>query len=323
MTKRASFQSRLGFLVVAAGSAIGLGNIWRFPYLVGENGGGAFVLLYLFFAVFIGAFAILAEVLLGRISKRNAIDAFGSHHPEGKSLGWKSFGGFGLAGTLFMAFYYPIIAGWTVQYIFLSPVLAAHHEEIKSTFDSVLTGFGVGFVSTAFVIILTNFVVARGLVEGTEKVGLFLLPVLFILLVILAFRSLTLENASAGIAYYLVPDFSKLTTKSVLAALGQAFFSLSVGSGLMITFGSYMNKKNCAAKSSISVMVADTLVAFFAGLVIMPALFSYGISPSSGPGLVFIGLPTVFSHLTGGTFWAPIFFFLMFIAAFTSTIASL
>ena len=244
------------------------------------------------------------------------------HRPDGKSPGWKIFGGIGMFVAFATMLYYPIVAGWVVEF-FLKSVSLAHASQdvVNSTFGHVAGNFSATFLASAFVIILTSFVVGRGLVEGTEKVGLFLLPLLFVLLVVLAFRSLTLEGSSAGVSYYLMPDFSKVTGQTFLAALGQAFFSLSVGYGVMITFGSYMRKEACSVKSALSVMVADTLVAFFAGLIIMPALFAYGISPSAGPGLLFVSLPVVFSHMSGGAFWSPVFFFLIFIAAFTSTIS--
>ena len=242
--------------------------------------------------------------------------------PDGKSLGWKTFGGLGLFGTLFISFFYPVVAGWVVIYLFKLPtLLVASKETVVSTFSQISSAFSINIYATVFVTIITSFVVSKGLVNGTERVGLFLLPILFILLVILAFHSLMLDNASAGVAYYLSPDFSKITGHTVLAALGQALFSLSVGSGLMITFGSYMKEKSCSVKSSLSVMAADTLVAFLAGLIIMPALFAYSISPSAGPGLLFITLPTVFAHMGGGIFWGLLFFFLVFIAAFTTTIS--
>ena len=321
---RNRFGSRLGFLVVAAGSTIGLSNFWRFPHLAIQYGGSAFILLYFCIAFFIGSLAITAEVLLGRLGRKNAVDIFGIHAPQGRAFFWKLFGGLGLIGTLLISFYYPIVASWVLQYAFLSPTLVSQPQTvIETTFTVIMNNFGTTFIAAAFIILLTNFIVARGLVNGTEKMGFYLLPMLLILLLILALRTLSLPGAYEGVIHYFHPDFSKLSGEAILAAMGQAFFSLSIGQGLMLTFGSYMKEKTCSVRNSFFVVFTDSFVAFIAGFVIMPAFFIFGINTDiEGPSLAFVSIPALFSHIGGGPLWATIFFLLLTLAGTTTIIAT-
>ncbi len=310
--------------MAAAGSAVGLGNIWRFPYVTGENGGAAFVLVYLVCVFLIGVPLLYVELALGRASGRNPVGAFQKTKP---GTPFVFTGVLCLMACFFVLTYYGVIAGWTISYAasHVSPKLfsaikdlgpAAYFEGYTSTPYAVLPAF-------AIFIVLTIWIVSAGIEKGIEKWSKILMPLLFILMLIIIFKSLSLKGAGAGLKYYLSPDFSKINGQVVLMALGQAFFSLSVGWGLMITYGSYMPKSQNIATNGLWVASADTLVAILAGFMVFPAVFAFNMDPGAGAGLTFVTLPKVFGLMPGGWVFGAIFFCLLSVAAVTSSISML
>jgi NSS family neurotransmitter:Na+ symporter len=312
--ERGEWGSRLGFILAAAGSAIGLGNIWRFPYVTGQNGGAAFLILYLVCVLLLGVPVMIAELTIGRRSRRNPVGAFEAIRPGSP---WKIVGYMGVLTGVCILSYYTVMAGYTLGYIVKTVVGDG------TPFESFTADPRIAFPLFAVFAVLNVLVVQGGIKNGIERWAKILMPVLLILLVVLIIRSVTLEGASKGLTFYLKPDFSKVTGKTVLAALGQAFFSLSLGMGAMITYGSYLSKKSNIVTSGCSVALFDTLIAIMAGLLIFPALFSAGLSPSEGPGLVFKVLPEIFKQIPGGHLIGALFFLLLSIAALTSTISLL
>ena len=321
MASRGNFSSRIGFIAAAAGSAVGLGNIWRFPYEAGENGGAVFLIVYLLFMVLIGFPIMVGEIAIGRNAKLNAYGAY-------KKLGgpkWAMLGIFGIFSAILFLSVYNVVAGWAFAY-FVQIINGSLFEV-----DDFGTHFGAQtaditdlfFYSLGFMV-LTAIIVARGIKKGIEGAAKILMPALFVILIGLIVYSLTLENALVGIKYYLVPDFSKVTFKMVYTALGQAFFSLSLGMAALVTYGSYISKKENIVSSAAIVTIADTSVAFLAGLLIFPLVFSQGLSPSAGPGLVFVVLPGIFASMgAAGPIIGGMFFLLLCFAALTSTISLL
>lgn len=322
--QRGSWGTRAGFILAAVGSAIGLGNIWRFPYVVGEGGGAAFVLIYLGFVFLIGAAVMLAELALGRHTHRNPVGAFEATAP---GTLWKLVGLVGVITGVAILSFYAVIAGWTVGYFFKT-ITGSFSQTITAEDSQAIFGSLVGnpLASSGLLflfILLTALVVWRGVSGGIERMSKILMPILFGLLILLAIRSVTLSGAGAGLEFYLAPDFSRISAQTFPAALGQAFFSLSLGMGAMITYGSYVSKEVNLGTSAGIICFFDTLVALLAGLIIFPALFHAGLSPSSGVGLVFQVLPTLFAELPLGQLFGAAFFLLLAIAALTSTISLL
>jgi len=321
---RGNWGSKFGFVLAAAGSAIGLGNIWRFPYVAGENGGAAFVLIYILFVVLIGLPVMIAELSIGRRTAKNPVGAFKTLFP--KSL-WKIVGGLGVATGICILSFYGVIAGYTFGY-FLK-IIAGNFVNITSSSQAgkIFTSFTADpFISIAllfFFIWLTVMVVMGGVSAGIERWSKILMPVLFLLLILLAVRSITLEGAEAGLSFYLKPDFSKVTFTTFARALGQALFSLSLGMGTMITYGSYIAKKDNLITSAAYVAFFDTLIAVLAGLVMFPALFAMGLDPAQGAKLVFVVLPSIFAKMPGGMIFGASMFLLLTVAALTSTISLL
>ncbi len=314
--ERGEFGSSLGFIMAAAGSAVGLGNIWRFPYLVGENGGGAFVFVYVLCVLFIALPLLLNEIALGRKSGKNPIGAI---RDTGGNKFWQLAGVLCVLVCFFVFSYYSVIAGWTVGYIITEIInVPVDFAEFVQTPLYVIP-------LTFLFILMTILIVLGGVSGGIEKASKFLMPVLFIIIIFIAGRAVTLEGASAGIEYYLKPDFSKINAAVVLQALGQAFFSMSVGWGLMITFGSYLPKKSNIVQSAGWIAGMDTSVALLGGLMVFPALFALlpGKDPAAGPALVFDVLPKVFAAMPGGHIVGAFFFILLMVAALTSTISML
>ncbi len=321
---RGQWSGKTGFILAAAGSAIGLGNIWRFPYTAGENGGGAFVLVYLFFVLLIGVPVVLSELSIGRFTKLNPVGAFKKLAP---GTNWKWLGGLGVLTGFGILAFYSVIAGWTLSYFWgavtgqVGGVTTA--EQSNAVFEALIGGSIMPLVLTAIFMALTILVVRGGVSDGIERATKILMPTLLVMLVVMAIRAMTLDGGSAGIAYLFQPDFSKLSVGVIMAALGQALFSLSLGMGAMITYGSYFPDRENLPQAGITVAFFDTGIAFLAGLIIFPALFSVGVDPSAGPGLVFVVLPSIFAQLPAGGLFAIAFYFLLTIAALTSTISLL
>ena len=320
--EREQWGSKIGYILAAAGSAVGLGNIWKFPYVTGQNGGGAFVLIYMALVAFIGLSVVLAEIVIGRNAQLNAVGSF----QKLKGGAWPIVGWMGVAAGFIILSYYGVIGGWTLKYIgssFTSLMPQAAAGQAGDVFGAFVgnTTLVIGF--QCIFMFITTWVVYKGVGEGIERYCKFLMPSLFLLLIVLIFRSCTLDGAVKGLEFYLKPDLSKVTGDTFLAALGQAFFSLSLGMGMHITYGSYLSKDIVIPSSGAQVCILDTLVAFLAGLVIFPAVFAFGIEPGAGPGLTFITLPSVFAQMPGGMIWSAMFFLLLFVAALTSSISLL
>lgn len=311
---RGAWGSRIGFILAASGSAIGLGNIWRYPYIAGENGGAAFVFVYLACVLAIGLPVLIAELSLGRHTALNPVGAF---KKVSSSRWWPTVGYLGVVTGVCILSFYAVIAGWTIGFIFrtLFHSTSSFGEFVQDPVSQI--GYFTIFLG------LTVFVVLGGVEKGIERWSKILMPMLFLILAGLIVFVLTLPGAGAGVEFYLKPDFSKISGATILAALGQAFFSLSLGMGTMITYGSYLSRKENIMTSAVSVGLADTFIAVLAGLMIFPALFSAGMEPTQGPGLVFNVLPTIFEQMPAGTFVGVLFFILLAIAALTSAISLL
>ena len=318
MEKRSSFTGKLGFVLAAAGSAVGLGNIWRFPYLAAEYGGGIFLLVYIILAITLGFSLMCAEIAIGRKTGKSAIEAFGVLNKKYSFVGWIA----SIVPMLILP-YYSVIGGWVIKYfyVFVSGGVqkAATDDYFVNFISSPIEPIGWFFLFMA----LTALVVLLGVDKGIEKVSKIAMPVLIVLTIIVAVYSLTLDGAMAGLKYYLLPDFSKFSATTVLAAMGQLFYSMSIAMGIMITYGSYM-KKDVNLESSVKqIEIFDTGIAFLAGLMIIPAVFAFGGEEAvgKGAGLMFMTLPKVFESMAGGTIIGAIFFLLVFFAAITSSIS--
>ncbi len=312
---RGQWGSKFGFIMAAAGSAVGLGNIWRFPYLTGQNGGAAFVFVYVLCVVLVGAPMLINEIAIGRLTGKSPVGAFRS---LGANNFWTFLGGvLPLIVTFVVLSYYSVIAGWTVGYIYTSlfSIQIAFSEFIANPMYVIPLG--------AFVILATAWIVLGGVSGGIEKATKILMPALFVILIIVIIRSVTLPGAGKGIEYYLVPDFSKITGKVILDALTQVFFSLGIGWGMMITYGSYLPKNQNVVTSSLWVGAMDTSVALLAGLMVFPAVFAFNGEVDQGPTLVFNVLANIFQKMPFGNIAGALFFLLLFFAAITSTISML
>ena len=324
-TRSEEWGSKIGFILAAAGAGVGLGNIRRFPYMTGENGGAAFVLIYIFFVIFIGFTIMLAELTIGRHSQRNAVGAFEAIFPK---TGWKFIGVLGIITGIGILSFYGVVAGWTLGYFFKTLLGDFSRLSGETSFQDVFAGF-IGnpvseIVYLAVFIGITIYIVSRGISKGIERWTKILMPLLFLIIILLVIRALTLgSGVSKGLSFYLKPDFRALKPEIFIRALGQALFSLSLGMGAMITYGSYISKKDNLLSSAAFVVLFDTVIALLAGLAIFPALFAMGMSPKGGPGLVFLVLPSVFDKMPAGTFFGAAFFLLLAIAALTSTISLL
>lgn len=322
MAKRDGFASSFGVLVAMAGSAVGLGNLWRFPYLVGTNGGAAFIIIYLAI-VFVLAMPIMySEFVIGRRAQSNVYGAFRKLAP---GSGWGIIGAMAILCCILVVSFYSVVGGWTIDYLFkgLTMQFTSDSNALGGMFENTVTAnwrplfFMIMFIGSAGVILLS------GVKDGIEKYSKVLMPLLFVMVVVIAVRSVTLPGAGAGLEFLFKPDWSAVTANTVLDALGQAFFSLSVGFGIIFTYASYVKKEENLIGMSVQAATADTLFAILAGIAIMPAVFSFGISPGQGPGLVFVTLPYVFAQLPLGGVLATIFFFVLYVAAITSAISLL
>ena len=322
---RGSWGSRLGFILAAAGSAVGLGNIWGFPTRVGQGGGAAFVVVYLLCVLLVCAPIMIAELALGRGSQRDPVGAYKFFRP---GSGWWMVGALGVLAGVGILSFYSVIAGWTVAYIWYTATgsVGGSAEEIANSFSAFTANGPLNIALTLGFLTATAASILTGVRSGIERVTKALMPTLLVLLVVLAIRAITLPGAAEGLAYYLRPDFSRVLHVSVLSsALGQAFFSLSLGMGAMITYGSYLSKKESIAQGALWVIALDTTIALLAGLIIFPSGFSIeGFDPSaSGVGLIFLVLPNLFATLPGGALFGTAFFILLAMAALTSTISLL
>lgn len=322
MASRSGFSSRIGFVAAAAGSAVGLGNIWRFPYETGENGGAAFLLIYLVCTILIGFPIMVGEISLGRKTLANP---YGAYKAEG-GKSWALVGLFGVICGIMILSFYNVVAGWAFGYfVEISTGNLLGQGNFGEFFGGYVANVQDNFIYSFVFMVLTAFIVMRGVQKGIETASKILMPFLFIILIGLIIYSLTLEGAMAGVEFYLVPDFSKVSLETVYSAMGQAFFSLSLGMGALITYGSYISKKENIISSAGIVTAADFTVAFLAGLLIFPLVFSQGQEPTAGPGLVFIALPGIFQAMgsTVGLIVGAGFFLLLCVAALTSTISLL
>ncbi|PEN13092.1 sodium-dependent transporter [Longibacter salinarum] len=316
--EREQWGSRIGFVLAAAGSAIGLGNIWRFPFKTGENGGAAFVILYLACILFICLPYLFAELSLGRNSQKNPVGAIKAIKEKGP---WSLVGGLCVLTGVFILSYYGVIAGWAFGYIFKDIVAPA--VDASQYFSNFIANPIAVIPLLGLFMLLTIGVVVGGVEQGIERWAKVLMPVLLVLMLVVIFRSVTLPGAGAGLDFYLNPDFSKIDGGVIVEALGQAFFSLSLGMGAMITYGSYLPKRENLLVSGGYVALFDTAIALMAGLMIFPAVFAMGATPNEGPALIFVVLPQVFEAMPLGSFIGAVFFILLSIAALTSTVSLL
>ncbi len=322
MSKQGSFNSKVGVVLAAAGSAVGLGNIWKFPYMVGENGGSAFLLVYMLCCLLIGLPIMVAEFSIG---KRAGVGIYNAYHTLTGNKRWQWMGAMGFVVSLLLLSFYSVVTGWCLEYLFDS--VTGH---INNSNPEELSQFFGSFVGSVRPIIwglislwLTAAISWFGVKSGIERMSKLLMPLLLVLLFLLIVRALMMPGSDIGMRFLFMPDFSKINPTVVLNAMGQAFFSLSVGMGVILTYGSYMPKSQDIMATSLQVTVLDTLVAILAGLAIFPAVFAMGVSPTEGPQLVYVILPTVFDQMSGGMFWASLFFLLLALAAVTSLLSML
>ena len=328
--QRQTWSSRLTYVMTVAGATVGFGATWRFPYLVGENGGGAYVLLFCIAMIVIGIPMILVENVIGRRLRVNSIDAFGDKildKGKGISKYWKILGYMGLLGAFGIMAYYMVLGGWVISYVIslISGTLDISTpitKDIAKNFYDLHIGnspYEIIFYTLLFVIV--NYIIlAKGIIGGIERSVKYLMPLLFIFLIGMVIRNVTLPGAMEGITFYLKPDFSKITPQLFIFVLGQVFFALSLGFGVLITLSSYLNKEENLIHTAVITGFTNTIIAVLAGFMIFPSLFTFGIEPNAGPTLVFQSLPIVFSHLWAGKFFAIIFFGLLLIAALTTSI---
>lgn len=326
MKKREKFSSRFGFILISAGCAIGLGNVWRFPYITGKYGGAAFVLLYLFFLLILGLPIMVMEFAVGRASQKSVAGSFELLEPKGSK--WHLYKYFAVSGNYLLMMFYTTIAGWMLIYFFktlFGSFTGLDIQQVASVYEATTADPLMSMAAMVFVVLLGMFIVSRGLQNGVEKVSKFMMVALLMIMVILAIRSLTLPNAMDGLVFYLKPDFSKLLeynlSEVIFAAMGQAFFTLSLGIGALAIFGSYIDKERSLLGESISITLLDTFVALVSGLIIFPACFAFGVNPDSGFGLIFVTLPNIFNNMPLGQLWGALFFIFLFFAALTTIIA--
>ncbi len=320
--ERENFGNRFGVLVAMAGSAIGLGNLWRFPYLVGSYGGAAFIFVYLFCVFLLCLPIFMSEVIVGRRSRANAYGAFKKLAPGTR---WKWLGAISVITPVIVVSYYSVVGGWSVEYFLKACTLeftaGVSRADMGSMFSSFITSVWSPIVGHTIFLLLTAAIVISGVKSGIEKFGKIMMPLLFVLIIVIAARAATLPGADEGLKYLFKPDFSKIDASVCSAALGQAFFSLSLGVGTILTYGSYVSKKENICVSSTYTATADFLFALLASCAIMPAVFAFGLNPQEGPGLVFETLPFIFSNMPLGWLVAILFFLALIVAALTSSIS--
>lgn len=317
------FTSKTGAIAAAAGSAVGLGNVWRFPYVAGEDGGAIFLFFYVLFTVAISIPMLICEFSIGRMSGKPVTGAFQALRPGGR---WQAIGVMGMLTAFIILSYYNIVSGWTVYYSVASVggwLSGLSGDEVAQVFNGVSSDPVRSLIWMCVVIGAVAFVVAKGVASGIEKYSKILMPLLFLLIIVMLVRSLFLDGAAEGLKFYLKPDVSKVTAKAIFDALGQSFFSLSIGMGIMTTYGAYIPKSQGLGGMAARVAMLDFLVAFLSGAVIFPCVFAFGIAPDEGPGLVFVTLPNIFNQMAFGQVFQAFFFFLLMVAAITSSISLL
>ena len=319
------WSSRWAFVLAAAGSAVGLGNIWKFPYITGQNGGGAFVLVYLACIAVIGIPIMMAEVMIGRRGRQSPINTMINLSEEaGRSRYWSLLGWSGVIAGFLILSYYSVIAGWGLAYIFRTAIGMFHNadaDKVGAIFKDFLASPERLLAWHTIFMVMTMVVVARGVRSGLEQAVRFLMPALFVLLIVMVGYAMHTASFSKGVEFLFSPDFSKLSRDGVLVAMGHAFFTLSLGMGAIMIYGSYMPERVSIAKTTFLIVGADTLVALMAGLAIFPIVFDNGLEPSAGPGLIFVTLPLAFGQMPGGTLFGTLFFVLVVFAAWTSSIS--
>ena len=326
MEKREKFSSRIGFILISAGCAIGIGNVWRFPFVTGQYGGAAFVLVYLFFLFALGLPIMVMEFSVGRASQRSIATSFQTLEPEGTKWHWYSY--FGMAGNYLLMMFYTTVGGWMINYCLKmasGTFEGLRTEQVGEAFSNMLASPGQNLFWMIAITVIGFFICSRGLQNGVEKMSKYMMSCLFIVMLVLVIRAVTLPNAVEGLKFYLIPDFQKMMANglwdAIFAAMGQAFFTLSLGIGALAIFGSYIGKDRSLLGESLNVCILDTCVAFIAGLIIFPSCFSFNVAADSGPGLVFVTLPNVFNAMSGGRLWGFLFFLFMSFAAVTTIIA--
>ncbi len=330
--KRESFKSRIGFILVSAGCAIGIGNVWKFPYLVGQNGGGIFVLFYLIFLLIMGVPVLTMELAVGRASRKSAVLAYKKLEPKGSK--WHIHGWFAIAGAYLLMMYYTTVSGWMISYFFKFAFGTFNNlsiDEADGVFVKMLDSPEEMMLCMVVTVLIGFLVCSFGLQKGLEKVTTIMMSALLVLIVILAAHSVTLDNASAGIQFYLIPSMDRVLEAGngnlirgfgsvISAAMNQAFFTLSLGIACMEIFGSYMSDEFTLVGESIRICALDTFVAIISGLIIFPACFSFNVQPDAGPSLIFMTLPKVFMSMHGGRLWGTLFFMFMSFASFSTVI---
>lgn len=326
MKEREQFKSRIGFILLSAGCAIGIGNVWRFPYVVGENGGGIFVLFYLFFLLLIGVPILSMEFSVGRASKKSVVKSFQALEKTNQK--WHLHGYMSLVGNICLMIFYTTVSGWMLKYFYnflTGQFNGLTTADVQNVFSQVLASPSTNVFWMIIVVAIGMFVCSKGLQNGVERITKVMMTGLLGLIVLLAIHGLLLDGGMAGVKFYLYPDFQKISEiglmKVIVSAMNQAFFTLSIGIGSMAIFGSYLNKDQTLLKEATNVAMLDTFVAVVAGLIIFPACFSFGINPDSGPRLIFITLPNVFVSMTGGQIWGALFFLFMSFASLSTVIA--
>ncbi|RDU73429.1 sodium-dependent transporter [Helicobacter aurati] len=326
--QRPVWSSQIAYILTVAGATIGFGATWRFPYLVGQNGGGAYVIVFCIAMIVVGIPMILVENAIGRRMHKNSYDCF-SGIANGKPISplWKIVGITGLIGAFGIMSYYMVIGGWVLNYIYHTTFgnLSLSHElsanVTKEFYSNNVVNAPLAISIATFIFVVANYIVlTRGVINGIERVAKILMPLLFLIMIGMVIRNVTLSGAMEGITYYLTPDFTKITPQLFVAVLGQVFFALSLGFGVMITLSSHLHKEEQLIKTSVITGIVNTLIAVVAGFMIFPSLFTFGVSPNAGPSLVFESLPIVFSKMHGGTFFMVAFFCLLMLAAFTTSL---
>ncbi|MGD1817024.1 MAG: sodium-dependent transporter [Pleomorphochaeta sp.] len=324
--ERESLGSRLGFILLSAGCAIGLGNVWRFPAITGKYGGGAFVLIYLLFLIILGTPIMVMEFSIGRASKQNIAGALKTLEPKGTK--WHYYGHIAILGNYFLMMFYTTVSGWLFSYMFHTAkgsFSSLNTDQIGQYFNNMLANPLSQTFWMIIAVVLSLVIVAGGLENSVEKITKIMMSALIGLMVILAINSLLLEGGSTGLKFYLAPNFTNMVkngiSETIFAAMGQAFFTLSIGIGSMAVFGSYIDKKHALTGESLRIIGLDTFVAIVSGLIIFPACFAFDIDPGAGPGLLFVTLPNIFNKMVGGRFWGTLFFIFMSFAALSTLIA--